>query len=107
MTQEELQALIEAAFAERGRLGEPEVRAAIEETIALLDRGELRAAVKHEGTWNAVPWVKQAILLYFAVREIAPIEMGAYEAHDKIPLKRGWKGTGVRVVPPGTARYGS
>ena len=107
MTHEELRQQIERAFGDRGLLTQPQTRAAIEETIALLDRGEVRAAVKHEGSWQAVQWVKQAILLFFAIREVVTIQMGAYEAHDKIPLKRGWSGTGVRVVPPGTARYGS
>jgi 2,3,4,5-tetrahydropyridine-2-carboxylate N-succinyltransferase len=107
MTHEELEQTVGRAFGDRSLLADPAIRAAVEEVIALLDRGELRAAVKRDGTWHAVPWVKQGILLYFALREVEPIVMGAYEAYDKIPLKRGWKEAGVRVVPPGTARYGS
>ena len=34
------------------------------------------------------------------------IEMEPFEFHDKIPLKKGFSEQGVRVVPPGTARYG-
>ena len=34
-------------------------------------------------------------------------EVGPFEFYDKIPLKQGLDAAGVRVVPPGTARYGS
>jgi 2,3,4,5-tetrahydropyridine-2-carboxylate N-succinyltransferase len=35
------------------------------------------------------------------------MEVGPFEFHDKIPLKRGLVEAGVRVVPPGVARYGA
>ena len=35
------------------------------------------------------------------------VEVGAYEYHDKIPLKKNLDEQGVRVVPPGTVRYGA
>jgi 2,3,4,5-tetrahydropyridine-2-carboxylate N-succinyltransferase len=35
------------------------------------------------------------------------VELGPFEFHDKIPLKRNLDAAGVRVVPPGVARYGS
>ncbi len=35
------------------------------------------------------------------------IEVGPFEFHDKIPLKRDLDKAGVRVVPPGTVRYGA
>ena len=34
-------------------------------------------------------------------------EVGPFEFHDKIPLKHHLQAQGVRVVPPGVARYGS
>src|SRR6185369_10776086 len=34
-------------------------------------------------------------------------EVGPYEFHDKIPLKRGLAAQGVRLVPPGHIRYGA
>jgi 2,3,4,5-tetrahydropyridine-2-carboxylate N-succinyltransferase len=52
-------------------------------------------------------WIKQAILLYFALRKMEVIEAGPFEFHDKIPLKHGLDAAGVRVVPPGTVRYGA
>jgi 2,3,4,5-tetrahydropyridine-2-carboxylate N-succinyltransferase len=50
---------------------------------------------------------KEAILGFFRLREMEPIEVGPFEYLDKIPLKRDYVGLGVRVVPPGVARYGS
>jgi 2,3,4,5-tetrahydropyridine-2-carboxylate N-succinyltransferase len=52
-------------------------------------------------------WIKQAILLYFGVAQMRVDEVGPFEFHDKIPPKRGLAEAGVRVVPPGVARFGS
>jgi 2,3,4,5-tetrahydropyridine-2,6-dicarboxylate N-succinyltransferase len=107
MERTELQSTIEAAFDDRDRLKEPEVREAVEETIALLDRGEVRVAEKRGEGWQVNAWVKQAILLYFAMRPLEPMEAGALSFHDKVPVKRNLEAQGIRVVPPGVARYGS
>ena len=80
---------------------------AVEETIALLDGGELRVAEKRAGDWVVHEWVKKAILLYFRLRRMEPEDLGPFRYHDKIPLKRDYAERGVRVVPPATARYGS
>ena len=69
-----------------------------------LDRGELRVAQKVDGEWTVNAWVKQAILLYFGIREMETQEVGPFEFHDKIPLKSGLAEAGVRVVPPGVVR---
>jgi 2,3,4,5-tetrahydropyridine-2-carboxylate N-succinyltransferase len=79
----------------------------VEETIAALDRGELRVAEKVDGEWRVDEDAKRAILDYFRLRRMEPIELGPFEYHDKIPLKREYEQLGVRVVPPATARYGS
>jgi 2,3,4,5-tetrahydropyridine-2-carboxylate N-succinyltransferase len=50
---------------------------------------------------------KAAILDYFRLRKVEPIEVGPYQYLDKIPLKHNYVELGVRVVPPATARYGS
>ncbi len=103
-----LQASIEAAFADRSLLQDPSHRQAVLDTLAALDAGQVRVATPEaDGTWTVHAWVKQAILLYFAVRGMERIEVGPFEFHDKIPLKRGLPEAGVRVVPPGVARYGS
>jgi 2,3,4,5-tetrahydropyridine-2-carboxylate N-succinyltransferase len=78
-----------------------------EETIAALDRGEVRVAEKRDGEWVVNEEAKQAILDYFRLRRMEPQELGPFEYHDKIPLKRGYHRLGVRVVPPATARYGA
>ncbi|MHB8641949.1 MAG: 2,3,4,5-tetrahydropyridine-2,6-dicarboxylate N-succinyltransferase [Gaiellaceae bacterium] len=79
----------------------------VEETIAALDRGEIRVAEKQDGAWVVNEAAKAAILDYFKLRAIEPQELGPFEYRDKIPLKRGYEALGVRVVPPATARYGS
>jgi 2,3,4,5-tetrahydropyridine-2,6-dicarboxylate N-succinyltransferase len=100
--------LVSAAFADRSLLADAGHRVAVLDTIAGLDRGELRVASKNEaGEWTVHAWVKEAILLYFAIRKMERIELPPFEFHDKIPLKHGLEEAGVRVVPPGVARYGS
>ena len=79
----------------------------VDETIAALDRGEMRVAEKVDGDWRVNEDAKAAILEYFRVRKVEPIEVGPFEYLDKIPLKRDYAERGVRVVPPATARYGS
>jgi 2,3,4,5-tetrahydropyridine-2-carboxylate N-succinyltransferase len=79
----------------------------VDETIAALDRGELRVAEKVDGDWRVNEDAKAAILEYFRVRKVEPIEVGPFEYVDKIPLKHDHAERGVRVVPPATARYGS
>ena len=79
----------------------------IEEAIDLLDRGELRVAEPGPDGWVVNEWVKKAILLYFRLRKVEPMEAGGLHYLDKIPVKRVDPSLGVRVVPPGVARYGS
>ena len=109
-TQTELRSKIEAAFKDRSLLSEAEHLAAVHTVIDALDRGELRVAsppVEEDGDWTVHAWIKEAILLYFAIREMSVESVGPFEFHDKIPLKKGLQRAGVRVVPPGTARFGA
>ncbi|MBN8610774.1 MAG: 2,3,4,5-tetrahydropyridine-2,6-dicarboxylate N-succinyltransferase [Deltaproteobacteria bacterium] len=100
--------LIDAAFADRSLLSNEEHKDAVLDTLAKLDAGELRVASPNaDGSWTTHAWVKRAILLFFAIRTMEKIELGPFEFHDKIPLKRHLDVAGVRVVPPGVARYGS
>jgi 2,3,4,5-tetrahydropyridine-2,6-dicarboxylate N-succinyltransferase len=81
---------------------------AVEQTIDLLDRGEVRVAEPDgDGGWQVHTWVKQAVLLYFRVRGLETTDAGPFEYHDRLPLKRGYDELGVRVVPPAVARYGA
>jgi len=78
-----------------------------EETIAALDRGELRVAEPSGSGWVVHPELQESILDYFRTRTMQTREVGPFEYHDKIPLKSGYAELGVRVVPPATARFGS
>src|SRR5687768_9254830 len=49
----------------------------------------------------------KAINLYFGVAQMQTTEVGPFEYHDKIPTKKDLAAAGVRVVPPGTIRYGA
>lgn len=86
---------------------DPKVVEAVNETLGRLDRGEIRVAEKLFGEWTTHAWIKQAILLFFRISEMKTIEMGPFEFYDKVPLKKNLEAQKVRVVPPGTARYGS
>ena len=81
--------------------------APIEEAIAALDRGELRVAERAGDGWTVNEWLKKAILMYFRMRKVEPMEVGRLHFLDKIPVKSDYADRGVRVVPPGVARYGS
>ena len=79
----------------------------VDEIVAALDRGETRVAERVDGEWRVNEEAQGAILEYFRLRALEPREVGPFEYHDKIPLKRGYEQLGVRVVPPATARYGA
>ncbi len=102
-----MQEQIEAAFENRGLLEDEKHRQAVFDTIAALDSGELRVAQKDDGEWRSNAWVMKAINLYFAVAKMETVEAGPFEYHDKIPTKKNLAEAGVRVVPPGTVRYGA
>ncbi|HEY7731124.1 MAG TPA: 2,3,4,5-tetrahydropyridine-2,6-dicarboxylate N-succinyltransferase [Gaiellaceae bacterium] len=79
----------------------------VEEAIRLLDAGEVRVAEARGDGWQVNEWVKKAILLYFRLRKVEPMDVGGLHFLDKIPVKSDYAERGVRVVPPGIARYGS
>jgi 2,3,4,5-tetrahydropyridine-2-carboxylate N-succinyltransferase len=99
---QDLKARIEASWS----TGEVDA-AAVDAALAALDRGEVRVAEKIDGTWVVHTWLKQAVLLYFRTAVMEEGGWGAYRWHDKIPLKQDLKAQNIRVVPPGTVRYGA
>lgn len=104
--------LIERAFQDRTQLAHPATIAAVRRTLAALDAGHLRvasppAAGTEGGAWEVHAWVKQAVLLFFAIQAMETIELGPFVWHDKIPLKRDFAAAGVRAVPPAVVRYGA
>ena len=86
---------------------EPAVRDAVVETIARLDRGEVRLADKIDGEWKVNQWVQHAINMFFRIPPMETIPSGAFEYHDKLPLKKGLAKQGIRAVAGSVIRYGS
>lgn len=108
MSETEIRSAVEAAFTDRSLLQRERERAAVLQALALLDSGKIRVATQDApGKWTTHAWVKQAVLLYFSVAPMQRWEAGPIEFFDKIPLKHGLDAAGVRVVPPGTVRYGA
>ena len=85
-------------------------REAVGELLDELEFGRVRAAERDEtGTWRAIPWVKQGILLGFRAADIADMSVAgspiAFPFFDKdlYPPQEFEKGNGVRIVPGGSA----
>ncbi len=99
--------IIEAAWKNRSLLQDPTTQTTIREIVDLLDKGELRIAQPSPNGWIVNEWLKKAVILYFPIQKMETIEVGPFEFHDKIALKKGYEGLGVRVVPHAIARYGA
>jgi 2,3,4,5-tetrahydropyridine-2-carboxylate N-succinyltransferase len=100
--------IIDAAWESRASLQPtPALRDAVEEAIAGLDSGTLRAAEKRGGEWVTHQWLKKAVLLSFRLQDNRVMDKRYY---DKVPSKFEsfdfGKG-GFRVVPPAAARRGA
>ena len=103
----ELQKTIENAWNNRELLKETATQTTIRKVIDLLDLGELRVAEPITDGWQVNEWVKKAVVLYFPIQKMEVLEVGIFEYHDKIPLKRGYQEKGIRVVPNAVARHGA
>ena len=103
----ELQRKIEVAWENRELLRESSTQDAIRRAIDLLDIGKLRCAEPTKGGWQVNEWVKKAVVLYFPIQKMETMEVGIFEYHDKIPLKRGYANKGIRIVPNAVARHGA
>ncbi len=104
---EALQSIINEAYDNRALLSDTKTQEAIRSVIELLDKGKVRVSEPDGDDWKVNLWVKKAVSLYFPIQKMETIEVGPYEYHDKIPLKKNYADLGVRVVPPAVARYGS
>jgi len=104
---EQLQKDILAAWEDRSLLTNENIQKSIRKAIELLDKGKIRVAQKENGTWVVNEWVKKVVILYFPIQQMEVHEMGIFEFHDKIALKKNYKELGIRVVPHAVARYGS
>ncbi len=99
--------LILDAWENRSLLKDPKVQAAIRGIIEQLDKGNLRIAEPEGDDWIVHEWIKKAVVMYFPIQKMETIEVGPFEFHDKIPLKKKFAKQGVRVVPHAIARYGA
>ncbi len=80
---------------------------AIKNVIEEIDKGRLRTASPTEDGWIVNEWVKQAILLYFAIQPMQTFNVPPFEFYDKMLLKKNYASLGVRAVPHAVARYGA
>lgn len=99
--------LIENAWNDRSKLTDPAVQDAIKQVIEQLDKGLLRVSEPVSSGWQVNDWVKKAVILYFPIMQMKTMEVGPFEYHDKIALKKNYAQAGVRVVPHAVARYGA
>ena len=113
----DLQTIIEDAYEQRDELA-PEraprtVRKAVEAALAGLNDGTLRVASPSDSGWVVHEWLKKAVLLSFRLAHSRVMEAGHTRYRDKVPSRfaelsaEALGASGVRVVPPATARYGS
>lgn len=102
-----MQEIIENAWNNRSLLEDIEVQNTIQKVIDELDNGTLRVAEPKGNDWQVNEWIKKAVVMYFPIRKMETIEVGPFEFHDKMALKKNYKEKGVRVVPHAIARYGA
>lgn len=99
--------IIEAAWENRELLKEKSTEDAIRSVIEDIDKGRLRTAEPTADGWQVNDWVKKGVILYFPIQKMELIEVGPFEFHDKMELKRNYAELGIRVVPHAVARYGA
>lgn len=102
-----IQTIIEKAWNDRALLQQTETTDAIRQVVDLLDAGTLRVAEPIDGGWQVNEWVKKAVVMYFPIQKMETFEVGIFEYHDKIPLKKGYAEKGIRIVPNAVARHGA
>ena len=101
------QTVIQEAWENRVLLKDVDVQKSIRFIIDELDAGKLRVAEPGPDGWKVNDWIKKAVILYFPIQQMSVTEVGPFEFHDKIELKKNYKNLGVRVVPHAVARHGS
>lgn len=104
---EHLQQKIEEIWSDRSLLKDEANHRYIHDVIEMLDKGKIRIAEPAGDQWVVNEWIKKAVVLFFPIQKMETIEVGPFEFHDKIPLKRHYAEKNVRVVPHAIARYGS
>jgi 2,3,4,5-tetrahydropyridine-2,6-dicarboxylate N-succinyltransferase len=103
----ELQQLINEAWNNRELLKDNKYADAVRTVIEEVDKGRLRTASPSAEGWQVNEWVKQAILMYFAIQQMQTWDLAPFEFYDKMLLKKDYASLGVRAVPHAVARYGA
>jgi 2,3,4,5-tetrahydropyridine-2-carboxylate N-succinyltransferase len=103
----EIKDTINEVWNDRSLLKQDAYSNAIKLVIEEVDKGRLRVAEPKGDTWVVNEWVKQAILMYFAIQPMQTWELAPFEFHDKMLLKSNYAALGVRAVPHAIARYGA
>jgi len=103
----ELKEQIQAAWANRDLLKDEVYAEAVRSVIEEVDKGRLRTASPSDAGWEVNEWVKQAILMYFAIQQMQTFTLPPFEFYDKMKLKSDYASLGVRAVPHAVARYGA
>lgn len=103
----EIKDTINEVWNDRSLLKQEAYSNAIKLVIEEVDKGRLRVAEPQGETWVVNEWVKQAILMYFAIQPMQTWELAPFEFHDKMLLKSNYAALGVRAVPHAVARYGA
>ena len=103
----ELKEQILAAWANRDLLKDEIYANAVRAVIEEVDKGRLRTAAPTDNGWQVNEWVKQAILMYFAIQQMQTFTLPPFEFYDKMKLKSDYASLGVRAVPHAVARYGA
>lgn len=112
-----LQLVIENAFEQRDSITpttvSPEIKAAVEEALLMLDQGKARVAEKVAGEWVVHQWLKKAVLLSFRIKDNEIHDGGETKYWDKVDSKfanyteQDFREQGMRVVPPAAVRKGA
>lgn len=110
---EQLKNQIAEAWANRELLKDNQYSEAVKKLIEEVDKGRLRTASPPDPStgagdgWQVNEWVKQGVLMYFAIQQMETYSLPPFEFYDKMRLKSGYAALGVRAVPHAVARYGA
>ncbi len=110
-----LENTINQAFENRENItsSDSDVVDAVKQAINLIESGKARVAEPVDGGWKVNEWLKKAVLLSFRLNDNVIIRGGFTNYFDKVESKyecyseQDFRNSGVRVVPPATARKGT
>ena len=101
-----MQRIIESAWEDRSLREKSETQEAIREVISIRHR-KIASSKSHRWGLASQRMGQKRSRAYFPIQKMETLEAGPMEFHDKMPLKRGYKEKGIRVVPHAIARHGA